>query len=122
MPNKVYKGSIYEDMTLAEQKVASFLKNKGILWQFEQPLYVKDDKDRPRVWTPDFYLPQFGVYVEVCGTNRKGYSYRKKVYKKNKIPIIFVHTYKQDKWEDFLFGELIRLHDERWDLIKSLRS
>jgi hypothetical protein len=97
MTKKKYKISVYEDMTQAEIKVANFLSNIGIWWNFEQPIYLRDNKDRPRVWTPDLYLPELGVYVEVCGTDRKDYYFRKTVYEKNKIPVIFVHTYKQDK-------------------------
>ena len=120
MPREKYKSSIYEDMTQAELKVANFLSDKGIWWNFEQPIYVKDDKERPRVWTPDFYLPELGIYIEVCGTNRRAYKFRKTIYKKNKIPVIFVHTYKYDKWTDYLLEEISRIHKERWGLIKGL--
>ena len=107
-------------MSSAEKKVARFLSDYGIWWNFEQPIYVKDDKDRPRVWTPDFYLPEIGMYIEVCGTDGRDYSYRKRIYEKNRIPIIFIHTYKQDKWRDFLIDEIIRIHKGRWGIIKDI--
>jgi len=31
-------------------------------------VFVWDGDGRPRVWTPDFYLTQFGIYLEVCGS------------------------------------------------------
>ena len=46
--------SIYNRMTKSEQKVAQFLKDLGIFWAYEKPIYVWDNNERPRVWTPDF--------------------------------------------------------------------
>lgn len=107
-------------MTQSEIKVAEFLTHNGIWWNYEQPIYVKDDKERPRVWTPDFYLPELGIYVEVCGADRKSYDYRKEIYVKNKIQVIFVQTYKYGKWQEFLLKEIKRIHDDRWGLIREL--
>jgi hypothetical protein len=41
-------------MTHSEKKVAEMLKNMGIRWTFEQPVFIWDENNRPRVWTPDF--------------------------------------------------------------------
>lgn len=65
--------SIYNQMTNAERKVANELKELGILWSFEQPVFVWDENKRPRVWTPDFYLKHFGIYIEVCGSEQFDY-------------------------------------------------
>lgn len=113
------RDSIYEDMSSAEAIVADFLTNElDLWWNFEQPIYVEDNKKRPRVWTPDFYLPELGIYIEVCGKERDCYAFRKKVYDKNRIPVIFVHTYKRDKWRDYLLNEITIIHSKRWELIK----
>jgi len=48
--------SIYDRMTKAERKVAELLKVLGIKWTYEQPVFVWDENNRPRVWAPDFYL------------------------------------------------------------------
>ena len=113
-------GSVYEGMTNAELKVSKFLTDNDIYWKFEQAVYITDDKGRPRVWTPDFYLPELGIYVEVCGTDKFDYEFRKNIYYDNKIPIIFVHAYKEDKWGDYLIKEIQNIHEKRWELIKSL--
>ena len=55
--------SIYGDMTGAEKEVAEYLKELGIWWVYEFPVFVYDDKGRPRVWAPDFYLPKLGMHV-----------------------------------------------------------
>ena len=47
------------------------------------------------IYYPDFFLPQFGVYIEVCGAKRDDeYERRKKLYFSNNIKVIFVETFK----------------------------
>ncbi len=57
-------------MTIPEKHVAYFLNILGIIWKYEQPIFVWDKNRRPRVWAPDLYLIAFGIYVEVCGSSR----------------------------------------------------
>ena len=92
--------SIYNRMTKSEQKVAQFLKELGIFWSYEKPIYVWDSNERPRVWTPDFFLTQFSIYVEVCGSEDFDYEYRRIVYKENGYNVIFLHLYKdKNRWK-----------------------
>jgi len=67
--------SVYADMEDSEKEVAEYLKQLRIYWLYESPIFVYDEKGRPRVWTPDFYLPQFGIYIEVCGSEDFDYEY-----------------------------------------------
>ena len=55
--------SIYDKMTISEKEVADLLKEMGIKWSYEHPVFVWDENKRPRVWAPDFYLIPFGIYV-----------------------------------------------------------
>lgn len=68
--------SVYEDMTRAEIQVANYLKQVDLWWVFEFPVFVYDENDRPRLWTPDFYIPKLGLYIEVCGSKDFDYEYR----------------------------------------------
>ncbi|WXG47190.1 MAG: hypothetical protein WED05_11120 [Candidatus Atabeyarchaeum deiterrae] len=114
--------SIYKDMTPAEKEVASFLtKHLGIYWTFEQPVCVGDEKRRPRIWSPDFYLPDLGLYIEVCGSKEYDYVYREGIYKDNKIPVIFVHLYKEEgKWQNYLIMQIKEIHGNRSKIIERL--
>lgn len=113
--------SIYEGMSTAEIAVANFLKEKRIYWSYEQPMYVIDNKNRPRVWTPDFYIPQLGIYIEAVGYEKVIDEFKKQTYFENNIPVIFVHVYKEEKkWQSYLLNEIIKLHEKRGNLIKSL--
>lgn len=40
-------------MTRSEREVADLLKNLGIRWSYEHPVFVWDENKRPRVWAPD---------------------------------------------------------------------
>lgn len=101
------KESIYNRMTNAEKEVSSVLKELKIRWSFEQPVFVWDENKRPRVWTPDFYLIQFGVYIEVCGSKSFDYEYRRKILDKNGHRVIFLHLYKESsKWKNHLISYL----------------
>lgn len=98
------KESIYNQMTRCEKEVANTLKELGILWSYEKPVFVWDENKRPRVWAPDFYLIPFGIYVEVCGSANFDYEYRRKIFDTNGHKVIFLHLYKNPtKWKQHLF-------------------
>jgi hypothetical protein len=101
------KGSIYDRMTDAEKEVANVLKKFGIQWSYEQPVFVWDENKRPRVWTPDFHLINLGVYLEVCGSEKFNYDYRRRIFDRNGYMVIFLHLYKnEDKWIHHLMSYL----------------
>jgi hypothetical protein len=97
-------------MTKAEKEVAYMLAELGIQWSYERPLFIWDEYKRPRVWTPDFYLLHFGIYIEVCGSKEFDYEYRRKIFARNGYQVIFLHLYKdKNKWKDHLF-EYLKLY------------
>ena len=113
--------SVYEDMSRAEYMASQFLAELGLFWRYEQPVYLVDDKERPRVWTPDFYIPDLGIYVEIVGDGENPqYSWREMIYKKNHIPIIFVSPYQLDDWKGYLISKIDEMHRFRWEIIKRL--
>ncbi len=102
--------SIYNQMTKAEKEVAELLKTLGIKWSYEHPVFVWDENKRPRVWAPDFFLVQFGVYLEVCGSEKFDYNYRRKIFDNNGYDVIFLHLYKEKyKWIYHLLSYLDRI-------------
>jgi len=90
-------------MTNAERQVAELLKEMGIKWTYEHPVFVWDENKRPRVWAPDFFLVSFGIYIEVCGSDKFDYEYRKKIFESNGYNVIFLHLYKEkNRWKNHL--------------------
>ena len=114
------QNSVYEEMTEAEKQVADFLQELSLWWVFESPVFLFDDKGRPRVWTPDFYVPALGVYIEVCGTEEVSYEYRKKIYRKNDYNVIFVQSYKQESWRRFLVTKIKEIDESRHSKVQKI--
>ncbi len=98
--------SVYDKMTNAEREVAEVLKEMGIKWSYEHPVFVWDENKRPRVWAPDFFLTNFGIYVEVCGSREFDYEYRRIIFSNNGYNVIFLHLYDEsEKWINHLFRD-----------------
>jgi hypothetical protein len=118
------KDSIYADMEESEKQVADYLRALDLWWVHEFPVFVYDEKKRPRVWTPDFYIPKLGMYVEVCGKEREDYKYRDRIYKKNGYYVIFLHLYKErKKWKKYLTKRIMKIEEKRHDeVIKMINS
>jgi hypothetical protein len=105
--HRIKNKPIYDQMTKSEKEVAEFLKNIGIKWSYEHPIFVWDENKRPRVWAPDFYLIPFGIYVEVCGSENFDYDYRRRIFDNNDYRVIFLHLYKDsNKWKNHLLDYL----------------
>jgi hypothetical protein len=112
-------------MTDSEKQVAEYLMSIGLYWRFEFPLFVYDEKKRPRVWTPDFYIPRLGMFIEVCGSEDFDYKYRDRIYRKNGFYVIFLHMYKaEEQRKTHLVKKIIEIeefrHGEVQKMIKSL--
>ena len=60
--------SFLNEMSGPEEQVSDYLTRLGLKWVYQSPVFLYDDRGRPRVWTPDFYLPELSIYIEVCGT------------------------------------------------------
>jgi len=115
------KDSIYADMEESEKQVAGYLRELDLWWIYEFPVFVYDEKKRPRVWTPDFCIPKLGMHVEVCGKEREDYEYRKRIYKKNGYRVIFVHLYKErKKWKNFLIKRIMEIEEKRHDEVMKM--
>lgn len=49
-----------------------------------------------RKFRPDFFLPDFDLFVEICGYNHQPYyrdriKYKEQIYKKNDLQSVFVN-------------------------------
>lgn len=103
-------------MTKPERAVSEFLRDElHVWWKYEFPIFVYDEKERPRVWTPDFFLENLNMYVEVVGSEKywedkeRNYQYRRRIFKKNKVNVVFVHFWKPD-WKEHT-AQMIRRID-----------
>jgi hypothetical protein len=101
-------------MTDPEIEVANYFKEKDLWWKFEFPVFVYDTDGRERLYTPDFYIQKLGLFIEVCGREDVDYEYRKQVYEKNGIPVVFLHYYKKRRiWKTFLAKRVMEIEQQR---------
>lgn len=75
-----------------ERNLAHFFDRQGIRYVYEQPLILEGRK-----LLPDFYLPDYKVYIEVFGLYNTDVRYRKtvrlkkKLYSEHSIPVISLY-------------------------------
>ncbi len=122
--------SIYPEMRHSETKVAYYLEELGLRWIYQSPVFVQDEKNNPRVWTPAFYIPKLGIYIEVCGWGKHiNWEYRQKIYRKHGFYVIFVHFYKERKdwkrkrWKNFIIKRIKEIEEKRHsEVMKMINS
>ena len=97
------------------------LQELGLWWWYEFPVFIYDEKKRPRVWTPDFYIPRLGMFIEICGVKRDSCEYREKIFKENSYHLIFLHLYKdQTRWKKYLVKRIMENEDLRHSEIEKM--
>jgi len=62
-----------------EAKYAEYLDKWSIKWEYEPCIFVLEIGGRKTSYTPDFYLPEFGIYHKVKGWTRPGFDNVRKV-------------------------------------------
>lgn len=55
-----------------ELVIANYLFINGINYEYEKPYKIKTDSSKKRQYTPDFYLPDYDIYIEHYGIDRSG--------------------------------------------------
>lgn len=74
-----------------EKQCAEYLYQNNIEFQYE-PLMLLSGKQ----FRPDFYLPEYNLFVEICGYNHMPYyrdriALKRQIYDKHKMSAAFVH-------------------------------
>ena len=57
-----------------ELVIANYLFINGINYEYEKPYEIDTSTMDKRPYTPDFYLSDYGIYLEHYGINREGYA------------------------------------------------
>ena len=64
------KGCYYKDVRMRssyEVKFASLMDIFGIGWEYEKYRFIYKDTNFKSIYTPDFWLPKYEIYIEVKG-------------------------------------------------------
>ena len=76
-PSVTLRGEVVR--SYSEKVIADWLFRRGIRYAYEQPVF--DPRGR-RVGVPDFYLPDYGVYVEYWGLVGADRGYERRMARK----------------------------------------
>jgi len=104
----------------AEVQIARLLDREGIAFRYEHPLAVID-RERTRIWYPDFTLPEYGMIIEYFGMNddpgyRKRAEHKMQVYRETGIKGVFLteESFRGD-WPARVVGQIEGILRERMD-------
>lgn len=106
---KFYYKNIFMDSSW-EVEIAKFLDEKNIKWERSHKLVFKwtDDKKRKRRYHPDFYLPEFDIYLEPKNKFllERDALKLKRVIEENGITLIY-------GLKDFILDEIKRISENK---------
>jgi hypothetical protein len=93
--------------SIMEKKVGDFLFLNKIKYKYESKLIIF--KKELKWAVPDFYLPYFSCYIEVCGDypgSMTKVRWKKKMYKKHGLKCIFLTSQKMINLKKYLLDKL----------------
>ena len=111
------------EMTKGEKEVSVFLSSVNINWMYHTPVILVDEEELREIWNPSFYLYEFGIYVVIINdANKDSFEKIKSMYQLNKIPVIYIEVYKeQKKWKFHLLNQILQIqHNRTWILNKNV--
>ena len=94
-----------------ERRTAYFLEANSIKYYYEPSLLINSD-NKPRIWYPDFYLPEFSAYIEYFGLAGKqnyddGIKRKETLYSKAGLSVIPVYPWTfTGNWQEYIMEEL----------------
>jgi hypothetical protein len=102
-----------------ERRIAELLNKYGIDFKYEPPIAVQDRQNKLRIWYPDFFLPEYGIYLEFNGFEGNpnydnGIMLKNSAYKKNGIDIIGITPSMQNgQLENYIINQIYRIQKRR---------
>lgn len=91
----------------AQVLIANFLLQFGVDYQYKAAYEINISSKRFGVYCPDFYLPEYGIYIEYFGLNRnkkrsEEIEWKRKIHKRCKTTLIEAYEY------EFAEGTLLK--------------
>ncbi len=114
------RGEGYRNMkSEGERRIAYFLEDNSIKYRYEPALLINSD-EKPRIWYPDFYLPEFSAYIEYFGlVGRENYDggvkRKEAVYSHEGLEVISVYPWTfTGNWQEYIMKELEHITIRRY--------
>jgi len=104
-----------------ERRIADFLESNSIKYHYEPALLINSTYEKLRIWYPDFYLPEFGAYIEYFGlvghqNYDEGIKTKETQYSKTGIAVIPVYPWTfAGNWQEYIMKELEQITLGRYE-------
>jgi hypothetical protein len=91
-----------------EKKCAEYLKKRNIKFVYE-PLILLEG----RQYHPDFFLPEYDLFLEICGYNHMPFyndrtAFKRRLYQKHNLRALFIHYNGKGSLDELIQKELNR--------------
>ncbi|MBD3233409.1 MAG: hypothetical protein GF315_06760 [candidate division Zixibacteria bacterium] len=85
-----------------EKVCADFLHENNVEFIYEPLIIIEGKKYRP-----DFYLPEYDLFIEICGYNhmpfyRDRIKFKRELYRKNNMRSEFISVHNNHNYEQFI--------------------
>jgi len=120
LENKIEGSENQTFKSRGESRIAYFLDNNSIKYRYETGVLINSFQDKPRIWYPDFHLPEFGTYIEYFGLAGnpeydKGIKTKEEIYTKMGLDIIPVYPWMfEENWKGYIMRELKNVTVQRY--------
>ena len=111
LEDKVRENATHQFRSEGERRIAATLDRYGIPFVYEQKVTLNDN-GRIRTFRPDFYLPDFNLYIEYYGrVGNQDYDLRtakkQAAYAANSINVVSIYPWDLlEDWPNYLFDRL----------------
>jgi DNA helicase-4 len=125
LENKINNTAKLKLKSEGERQIANFFDTNSIKYQYEPGILVNTAEEKPRIWYPDFYLPEFGSYMEYYGlvgqkNYDKGIKTKERIYSEMGLDVIPVYPWMfTENWQGHIMTELERGMKRRYHILKS---
>ena len=108
-----------------ERRIAYFLESNSIDYRYEPGVLVQPSQDKPRIWYPDFFLPEFAAYIEYYGlagheSYDRGIKQKELVYSRMGLDVIPVYPWTfAENWQDRIMNQLQKISVRRYENLMS---
>ena len=105
-----------------ERKIAELFDRYNIKYKYEQGVLVTID-EKPKIWHADYFLPEYGIYVEYYGLagNQdydKGIERKNKTYSEMGIEVIPVYPSDfSNGWQSYILNQIYTISKNRLEMI-----
>jgi hypothetical protein len=102
-----------------ERRIGYFLEDNSIRYKYEPGVLINSD-NKPRIWYPDFHLPEVATYIEYYGLAGKkdydkGIKTKEAAYSKMGLDVIPVYPWMfEEDWQGYIMKELKNVTVQRY--------